>query len=329
MSRKLTLVSLGGNALIKRGEKGTIEEQLRNAKDALGFVARLLPPEEGLILTHGNGPVVGNIVLQGEAARALVPPMPLYIADADSEGAVGYLIQQTLYNEFRKVSGGGDTTAVYPQVVAIVTQVVVSALDPAFSAPSKPIGPFYTSEEAKALEKSEGFVTLEVLPNLYRRVVPSPKPLRIVEAGVISSLIDAGVVVIAVGGGGVPVVEAPDGTLSGVEAVIDKDRSGTLLALNSGVDRIITLTDIDRVYKNFGKDTEEGIKSMTSGEARRLLNEGHFPAGSMGPKVESAVEFVEKGGREVIITSPELMEDALKGRAGTRIWAGPRVVDKI
>ncbi len=317
ISNKLTLVSLGGNALIRRGEKGTIEEQLRNAKDALEFVARLFPDGEGLIITHGNGPVVGNIVLQGEAARSVVPPMPLYIADAESVGAVGALIQQTLYNELMRRGGSAR-----PRVVTIVTQVVVSASDPAFTAPSKPIGPFYSSEEAKMLEISEGFVTVEVLPSLYRRVVPSPKPRRIVEAEVISSLINAGVIVIAAGGGGVPVVEAPDGTLSGVEAVIDKDRSAALLALSSGAERIVTLTDIDMVYKNLGKDNEEGVESMTPAEARLFLKEGHFPPGSMGPKVESAVEFVDNGGREVIITNPELMEDALQGRAGTRVWAG-------
>jgi len=310
---KKVIISIGGNALIRRGEKGTIEEQFENARAACAVVSGLMERGPGVIITHGNGPVVGNIVIRNEAARGFVPPMPLYISDADSEGGLGFMIQQTIHNEF--VRAGIEADA-----VTIVTQVVVDRGDPAFENPTKPVGPYYTEEEAEHLEKTRNWTMREDSGRGMRRVVPSPRPLRIVEAGVIARLAEEGVVVIAAGGGGVPVVEDDDGRLRGVDAVVDKDHSSTLLALEAGADTILNLTAIDYVYLGFGTPGQRPIKEMSASEARRHLEAGEFAPGSMGPKVAAAINFVEAGGKEVFITTPPLMSRALEGRAGTRIY---------
>jgi len=312
----LVIVSIGGNALIRRTGTGEIDEQLENARSAMAAVTAMLSAGRRVVITHGNGPVVGNIVIRNEAARDVIPPMPLYICDADSEGGVGFLIQHTLYNLLH-VAGAASGAA--REVAAIVTQVVVDPEDPAFAEPTKPIGPWYTAEEAEAVRAASGWTMREERGRGYRRVVPSPRPVRVVEAGVIERLADSGVVVIAAGGGGVPVVERADGTLYGVDAVIDKDHATTLLAVELGAELIINLTEVDMVYRGYGTAREEGIGVLTVEEAGRLLAAGEFPAGSMGPKVASAVEFLERGGREVIITSPARLEDALAGEAGTRV----------
>ncbi len=307
------IVSIGGNALIRRGEKGTIEEQFSNAEAACAVVSSLMGSGLGVIITHGNGPVVGNIVIRNEAAEGFVPPMPLYISDADSEGGLGFMIQQTIYNEFKRAG----LTA---EAVTIVTQVVVDRADPAFRNPTKPVGPYYTEEEAGRLVKKRRWVMREDSGRGMRRVVPSPRPRRIVEAGVIGMLAESGVIVIAAGGGGVPVVEEDDGTLRGVEAVIDKDHSTTLLAIETEAESILNITAIDSVYLGFGTEDQRPIREMSATEARRHLEAGEFAPGSMGPKVEAAIEFVEGGGREVFITTPGLMSKAIEGRAGTRIY---------
>lgn len=306
------VVSLGGNAIVRRGEAGTIEEQFENAASACAHVAELVSGGASVIITHGNGPVVGNLVIQNESAKNAVPPMPLYICDADSVGAIGFVIQQTLYNRLHRIHR-------IKEVAAVVTQVVVDPADPAFLDPSKPVGPFYSKEEAAALAKSKGWVMKEDSLRGLRRVVPSPKPRRIVEAGVIAKLAEAGVVVIAAGGGGVPVAEDADGMLKGIDAVIDKDLSTALLAVETGAKRIINLTQTAMVYLNYGKRGEKGLPEMSLEEAKRYLSEGHFAPGSMGPKIEGAIEFLEGGGEEVVITTPELVGEALKGRAGTRV----------
>ncbi len=309
------IISIGGNALIRRGERGTIEEQFSNARAACAVVSRLMEKGLGIIITHGNGPVVGNIVIRNEAARGFVPPMPLYISDADSEGGLGFMIQQTIYNEFLRAGIRG-------QVVTIVTQVVVDPSDPAFGAPTKPVGPYYTREEAGRLEETRKWIMREDSGRGIRRVVPSPMPRRVVEAEVIGKLAEEGVVVIAAGGGGVPVVEEEDGTLRGVDAVIDKDHATTLLALRTGARAILNLTAIDSVYLDFNRPSARPIREMTAKEAKKHLDAGEFAPGSMGPKVEAAINFIEGGGREVFITTPALMGDAIEGRAGTRIYSG-------
>ncbi|MCP3676222.1 MAG: carbamate kinase [Deltaproteobacteria bacterium] len=308
----LAIVSLGGNALIQRGEKGTIEEQFAHTEACVRQIARMIEEGYRIVITHGNGPIVGNIVIQNEAARNTIPPMPLYICDADSEGGIGFVIQQTLYNQLK-------TIHTVKEVVTVITQVVVNEGDPAFNEPTKPIGPFYTGKEAKAVKREKGWKVVEDSGRGYRRVVSSPRPIRVIESGVIMKLAASGVVVIAVGGGGVPVIELSDGRLKGVEAVIDKDLATSVLAGEIGAERIINLTQVDCVYINFGKENQEGLRDVTLDEMKGYYREEHFPPGSMGPKIKSAIEFLEGGGREVIITAPELIEEAMQGRAGTRI----------
>jgi carbamate kinase len=311
---RLCAISLGGNALIRRGEEGTIEEQFAHVRSCAAGISRLVGEGWRIVITHGNGPIVGNIVIRNEAAKNTVPPMPLYICDADSEGGIGYMIQQTLYNALRNIRQ-------VREVVTIITQVVVDEADPAFETPSKPIGPFYSREEAASLEKKRGWTVREDSGRGYRRVVPSPRPLRIVETGAIRQLTALGVIVIAAGGGGVPVVESPSGDLRGVDAVVDKDLATSLLASELGVERLINLTQIDRVYLNYGREGQKGLGDVSLDEIVESHRQGHFPAGSMGPKIRAAIEFLQAGGKEVIITSPELIEDAIEGRAGTRIRA--------
>ncbi|MDA8432694.1 MAG: carbamate kinase [Nitrospiraceae bacterium] len=312
---RLCVVSLGGNALVRRGEAGTIEEQFDHVRSCTAGISGLIGEGWRVVITHGNGPIVGNIVIRNEAAKNTVPPMPLFICDADSEGGIGYMIQQTLYNTLRSIQRAGD-------VVTLVTQVIVDGSDPAFGAPTKPIGPFYTAEEAASLEKARGWTLREDSRRGYRRVVPSPRPLRIVEIDVVRRLAAQGVIVIAAGGGGVPVVELPSGDLRGVDAVVDKDLATSLLASKLGAERFINLTQIDRVYLDYGKDRQRGLADVKVSEIVEYERQGHFPAGSMGPKIRAAVEFLQSGGKEVIITSPELIEEAIKGKAGTRIRRG-------
>ncbi len=311
--RKRTIVSLGGNVIIRRNDAGTIEEQFRNTQTACRYMARLAEGGERIVITHGNGPVVGNILIRNEAASDEVPPMPLYICDADSEGGIGFMIQQTLYNELVKTGKVKD-------VVTVVTQVVVERNDPAFTNPTKPVGPYYTREQAAALSAEKGWEMAEDSGRGWRRLVPSPRPVRVVEAGVIRMNSDMGVMVIAAGGGGIPVIEGCDGTLSGVDAVIDKDLATSTLALEIGAERFINLTQIECVYLDFGKPSQRPIERMTVAEAKRYLDEGHFLTGSMAPKIEAAIEFLQGGGSEVVITTPELVEEAASGRAGTRIY---------
>jgi carbamate kinase len=308
----LCVVSLGGNALVRRGDKGTVEEQFEHARACTEQISRLLEQGRCVVVTHGNGPIVGHIVLRNEAARNTVPPMPLYLCDADSEGGIGFVIQQTLYNHLRRLRRVRD-------VVTIITQVVVDPADPAFDLPTKPIGPFYGEGEARRLEAERGWRLVEDAGRGWRRVVPSPKPRRVVEANVIGRLAREGVIVIGAGGGGVPVVEGPGGDLHGVDAVIDKDLTTAVLAAQLGAGSILCLTDVDRVYLDYGKPAARGLGDVTAADLRRYRDQGHFPPGSMGPKIDAALQFLEAGGREFVITSPELAVEASEGRAGTRV----------
>lgn len=312
-SRPKTLViALGGNSIIPVGKDGNIEEQIELTTATMAHVAALIKAGHQVVITHGNGPVVGNIVIQNEKARDEIPPMPLDICGADSEGGIGYMIQQCLQNQLERMGIDKD-------VFTIITQVVVGADDPAFDNPTKPIGPFYGREDGERLAREKGWVVIEDAGRGYRRVVPSPKPLEIVERRAIERAIDSGAIVIAVGGGGVPVIRDAQGLLRGVEAVIDKDRASSVLAMQIKADVFAILTEVERVAISYGKPGQRDLDLMTVAEARGYLNDAEFPPGSMGPKIESAIEFLEAGGREVIITKPELLSDALDGKHCTRI----------
>lgn len=316
MPRKppIAMVALGGNALIRQGEKGEVEEQLRHIRESVLHLPLLLAKGYALIITHGNGPVVGQLLLQNEAARESVPSMPLDVCDADSEGSIGYLTQQTLVNVLRGRNGERP-------VVSLITQVVVDPADPAFVRPTKPVGPFYSAAEAEQLRRAKGWTVVADAGRGYRRVVPSPRPLQVVEEEAIRILLDHGVVVIAAGGGGVPVMRTEAGELQGVEAVIDKDRVSALLAGRLGARLLVILTAVDFVYRRFGRPDQEPLLRLDVATARRLLAEGEFAPGSMGPKIEAAIDFLSAGGREVLITLPENLADALDGKTGTRIVA--------
>jgi len=306
------VIALGGNSIIPVNKQGTIEEQYELTRATMVHVAKLIEEGHLIVITHGNGPVVGNIVIRNEMAKHIIPPMPLDICGADSEGGIGYMIQQTLQNQLRKVGIDKD-------VFTIVTQVVVDQNDPAFSNPTKPIGPFYRRDEAERMAKEKGWAVVEDSGRGYRRVVPSPRPLEIVEWRAIEKAIDSGAIVIAVGGGGIPVVRLSDGTLKGVEAVIDKDRASSVLARQLGADMLVILTQVEKVALNYGKPNQIDLDLLTVEEAKQYLKEGQFPPGSMGPKIEAAIEFLEAGGEEVVITLPELLYEGIQGRRCTRI----------
>jgi carbamate kinase len=307
------LLSFGGNAIIPSSGSGTFVEQLEVTRSTMRQVAGLLGSSPlKLVITHGNGPIVGNILIRNEAAGELIPPMPLDVCGADSQGGIGYMIQRVLSDELK--SKGVDRP-----VAAVVTQVVVDAGDQAFENPTKPIGPFYSEDRARFLSKEKGWTIVEEKGRGFRRTVPSPAPLEIVEKPVIETLMKAGVIPIAVGGGGIPVVRDAGGRLKGVEAVIDKDRASALLAVGLGIEAMVAVTAVDHIFLDFGTPSASPIKRMTVSEARRYSKEGQFPPGSMLPKVEAAIRFLESGGREVVVTSPDALAGALAGDGGTHI----------
>ncbi len=308
---KLAVVAVGGNSITKVGQRGTIPEQFANARETSRHIADMIARGYDVVVTHGNGPQVGNILLRAEMATTVLPPLPLDTCGADSQGGMGYMIQQVL---------GGELAArgIERTVATVVTQVVVDRSDPAFEKPSKPIGPFYTREEAERKEREEGWNVIEDANRGWRRVVPSPLPKRVVEAAAIEALLKAGCVVIAVGGGGIPVVEE-DGGLVGVEAVIDKDHASRLLANDIGAQLLLISTDIERVALNFGAENQSWIKDLRIESARKYYEEGHFAPGSMGPKILAGIAFIEGGGEEVIITNPESIGRAIDGETGTRM----------
>jgi carbamate kinase len=306
------VIALGGNAIIPLGKAGTIEEQIETTKITMVHMAGLIEAGNQIVVTHGNGPVVGNIFIRSEMAKDKIPPMPLDVCGADSEGGIGYMMQQALQNRLREMNIDKD-------VFTIITQVVVSADDPAFENPTKPIGPYYGKDEADAVAREKGWTVIEDAGRGYRRVVPSPRPVAIVEYRAIERAIDTGAIVIAVGGGGVPVVEKESGVLSGVEAVIDKDRASSVLAMQLKAEILIILTEVEKVALNFGKPDQKDLDILTVKEARAYLEEGQFPPGSMGPKIEAAIQFLESGGEQVVITKPELLSEALGGTRCTRI----------
>ena len=310
---KRVLITLGGNAILPVRGTGTFEEQCAVTRATMQPIARLIRDGSEVVLSHGNGPIVGNILIRNEAARDQIPPMPLDVCGADSQGGIGYMMQQSLQNELRRV-GLGDRP-----VVTIVTQVVVDERDPAFRRPTKPIGPFYAEDRARLLAKEKGWTIVEDAGRGYRRVVPSPKPLEVVEIAAIRQIVEDGGVAIAAGGGGIPVSRQWDGSLHGVEAVIDKDLASSLLARLLGCQTLVIVTGVDRVALRYGKPDQRELERATPDELQGWMEEGHFPPGSMGPKIQAAIEFVRGGGREVVITSPERLTEALEGKTGTLV----------
>jgi carbamate kinase len=313
---KRVMIALGGNAIKQPDELGTAEEQMRNVSTACRQIAEIARRGFDIIITHGNGPQVGNLAIQQEHAQGFVPAQPLVVLGSMTQGQIGYMIQQSLKNLL------GDDGR---EVATVVTQVLVDMDDPDFTDPHKPVGPFYTEEEAKRLEEEKGWTVRKVRPTSdrqWRRVVPSPVPLGIVEGKAIREMVDANIIVVASGGGGIPVILNDEGRLEGVDAVIDKDRAGEVLAEAVGADIFLILTDVDSVMLDYGRPTERPIERMTSEEAKTYAGEGHFLPGSMGPKVGSCIKFVEQGGERAIITSLEKAVNALEGRAGTTITRG-------
>jgi carbamate kinase len=308
---ELTVVALGGNAIIPEGAAGTIEEQRRLTATTMQQVAAELARGQRIVLTHGNGPIVGNIALRNLAVAHEIPPMPLDVCGADSQGGIGYLIQQALQNELQRHGLRRD-------VVTLVTQVEVDPADPAFQKPTKPIGPFYGASEAERLQRDHGWTLIEDAGRGMRRVVPSPMPRRIVEAAVIRALVDDDVVVNCCGGGGVPVVRR-SGTWVGVEAVVDKDLTAAVLAMQLGAARIVLLTGVETVMRDFGKPQAAPLRDLSLDAADVMLAAGEFAEGSMRPKIRAALDFLRAGGREVVITDPRSFSAALRGDTGTHI----------
>jgi len=308
---RTALIAVGGNSLIRAGEKGTVAEQLANTRRTASAIVGIIRRGFRVVVTHGNGPQVGAALLRSERASDQVYSHPLDVCGATTQGEIGYLLQQSAHNEL--AAAGLDLA-----VVTVLSQVVVRRDDPALDHPTKPIGPFYSRADAEARRRLLGWAIVEDAARGYRRVVPSPDPVEIVEEGVIRALVEHGVLVIALGGGGIPVVRE-NGALVGIEAVIDKDRASALLASRLGVDLFIISTDADRVYLDYRRPTERPIDRATAGEMRRHYEAGQFPPGNMGPKIESALRFLESGGREVVITSYDRLAEAVDGEAGTHM----------
>lgn len=310
---KKLVIALGGNALQEAGKPATAQAQLEVVEKTSEYIADIVERGYEVIVAHGNGPQVGRIVIQNEVASASTPAMPFDVCGAMSQGMIGYHIQQGLSKVLRH-------REINKNVVTIVTQVVVDKDDPKFKAPSKPIGPFYTEEEAKAIAAEKGYTMKEDAGRGWRRVVASPLPVEIVELDAVKTLNDAGFVVVTVGGGGIPVVRNEAGDLEGVAAVIDKDLASEKLARDMDADALVILTAVEKVSINFKKPDQKDLDRMSAAEAKQYIKEGHFAPGSMLPKIEAALNFVEsKPGRIAIITSLDKAVDAIEGRAGTTI----------
>lgn len=304
------LVALGGNAILRRGEKGSAAEQFRTVREACVHLAEMIRQGHSLVITHGNGPQVGDILLRDELAKEILPPMTLDVCGAESQGMIGYMIQQSLRKQL-------SASGLEVEVVTVLTETVVDPTDPEFQSPTKPVGPYYAERDAARLRQEKGWHLVEDSGKGYRRVVPSPPPLSIVQGRAISELAGQGAVVIAAGGGGVPVTGGEDSR--GVEAVVDKDLAAAVLARLVGSEVLMILTDVDAVYLDFDMPTQRPLAKATAEDCRKLLARGVFPPGSMGPKVQSAVDFLRSGGRRAVITSLGKAEEALAGREGTTI----------
>jgi carbamate kinase len=312
--KKTALVAIGGNSLIPSGEEGSFEGQQEHARQTARGIAGLMADGWRVLVTHGNGPQVGAALLRSERGSGEVYPLPLHACGATTQGEIGYILQQALADALAEREIGRP-------VATVLTQVVVSADDPAFGRPTKPIGPFYTREQADARRRRDGWTLVEDPVHGFRRVVASPEPVEIVEAEVIRALVDRGVLVVALGGGGIPVIRRGD-RLVGVDAVIDKDRASALLASRLRVERLVISTAVDHISVDYGLPSERPLGIVTADELERHYRNGQFPAGSMGPKVEAALRFLRDGGGEVVVTSPALLRDAVAKSVGTHIVSG-------
>lgn len=309
---RTAVVALGGNAISVPGEEDTIAKQFANTRESLSGIVELARQGYRLVVTHGNGPQVGNMLLRIELARGKAPILPLGVLVADSEGGMGYMIEQCLHNRLTLEN-------IDRKIVTIVTQMLVDEHDPAFDDPTKFVGQFYSQDKAMRYSAERGWKMKADGERGWRRVVASPTPVRTIAADTIRGLVDKGVIVIAGGGGGIPVYETKDGMLEGLDAVIDKDFASALLASEIQADSLAILTGVDRVALNFGSDNEEQLGDCTLSQIKRYQGEGHFPAGSMGPKIRAAIKFLEEGGKKVVITSFKNAALAMAGQAGTRI----------
>ncbi len=314
MKRKTALIAFGGNAILPNNQRGLQSEQMKNAKKAARLIVHVVKKGYDLIIVHGNGPQVGNILIQMEEAVTKVPPFSLEVCDAMTEGSMGFMLESAIINELRKNS-------LDKEVATLITQVVVDREDPAFENPTKPIGPFYTKYRAQQLARQKKWTVVEDAGRGYRQVVPSPRPIDVVPKRVIRDLVRSGKIVIASGGGGIPIIINGRGLFEGVEAVIDKDYAASLIAREVKADLFIILTDVERVYLNFGKPDEEPLSVLTIEQAEEYLSQGQFPEGSMGPKIRAAIEYIQGGGKETLITSASQLKAALLNRSGTKIRA--------
>jgi carbamate kinase len=308
----IIVVAIGGNALIREGQKGTITEQFANSRRMLAPVVSLIERQHRIVITHGNGPQIGNRIIQVEEALEKVPDVPLGIMVADSEGWMGYMIQQCLMNLLRRK--GLD----YP-IATLLTQVIVDPHESTVKNPTKPVGPFYTKEEAEKFIMGYGWQMVEDSGRGYRRVVSSPIPLQFVERDIIRLLLENGVILIAAGGGGIPVYVEEDSTLEGIDGVIDKDLSSSVLGRDIGAQYLVIMTSVDAVYKNFKKKNQKKISMITLSEIEKLYKQNMFPAGSMGPKIKASIQFLKDGGEKVIITGYDVNGDILSPKYGTHI----------
>jgi carbamate kinase len=312
MKRKTALIAFGGNALLPKPKHGLQSDQIKHAEKAARLMIHVVRRGYDLIIVHGNGPQVGNLLIQMEESINKVPPFSLDICDAMTEGSMGYILEKAIINELRIKS-------VDKEVATLITQVIVDREDPAFDSPSKPIGPFYSEYRAKMLIREKKWKMMEDAGRGFRKVVPSPKPIDVVPKHVMHDLVNSGKIVIAAGGGGIPVIINSRGLFQGVEAVIDKDYTAGLIARETQTDLFIILTNVPQVYLNFGTPREKPIFEMTVDEAKKELGREQFPPGSMGPKIETAIDYIEGGGKEVMITSASHLKAALIHRSGTRI----------
>jgi carbamate kinase len=312
--KPLILVAMGGNSLLDPTHEPTVGNQFGETAKAVIPMADLTERGVRMVVTHGNGPQVGFMLLRSESAKSVIHPGPLDSIVADSQGAIGYMIQLQLREEMRR--RGHER-----QVVSLVTEVEVDPHDRAFTEPTKPVGKFYSEAEAEEIRQKHGWIMVEDAHRGYRRVVSSPSPVRIVEMGSIRTLLEHGVITICCGGGGIPVIKDEQGHLTGIEAVIDKDRVSALLAVKLGVERMFITTGTDAIYVHYRTLEQRALENVTCADLKRYAAEGHFPPGSMGPKVEAAIYFLERGGKEVVICTPEHLADAYDGKAGTRILA--------
>jgi len=311
-NKQVAVVAIGGNSLIKDKQHKTIPDQYKAARETCVHIAGMIQQGWDVAIGHGNGPQVGFILRRSELAQHELHEVPLDICGADTQGAIGYMLQQNLYNEFLR-------RGVEKQATTVVTQVLVDRDDPAFQNPTKPIGSFLSEEEALRRRREEDWAVVEDAGRGWRRVVPSPLPRRVIEVDAVKELIEAGFVVITVGGGGIPVVEDEEGNLQGCAAVIDKDYASSLLARSIHADLLLISTAVEKVALNYGKPTQTWLAHMTLEEAKGYLAAGHFAPGSMGPKIQAIIWFLEAGGREAIVTNPENIERALAGETGTHI----------